>query len=550
MKIFRNRETRCFVARLLPAAGMMLLLSVTQAPAWGQQYEDHKLVAFDNAEDDSFGDAVALSGDVALIGAPWSDAGFERSGSAYVYRYDLGSGTWVTEAKLIASDAERSRLFGWSVAVEGDRAMVSSPGGSGAVYEFRYDAVSGTWNEENKLVPSDIQPLDFFGRHIALDGDLLLVGEDGPGFKGAAYLFRYDSGSGTWNEEQKLLASDGQPDDSFGFSVDICDSVALIGAMSSDDWGFHSGSAYVFRYDSGSATWKEEQKLLASDGAYYDQFGWSVAMSADLLLIGANRADYTGEESGAVYAIQYDSGSGTWIEKQKFVAADTGTDDFFGSSVALSGDLALIGAKYSLNGAGRTGEAYKFRYDPGSETWKEEAKLSTLDGLDGDEFGQAVAISGDTFLIGAPEDDIDVLNCGSAYIFGALGPFAVDVKINGQDGPVFLTLADTITCTIDISAGSHAGTPVDVWALAIYGYAATSVWSCGNYGAPSWSRGWNEVFFTGGLVDMTETLFNAPVPNQPAGFWSVYLLVDMNPDGLLDVGDVLEFDDVSIIVQP
>jgi len=379
--------------------------------------ELQKLLASDRAAVDEFGWSVAVDGDVALVGAYLDDDKGTDSGSVYVFSRD-GSGNW-TEQKLTASDGAAGDQFGWSVAVDGDVALVGAyldddnQGlSSGSAYVFIHDG-SGNWTEQ-KLTASDLAEADDFGWSVAVDGDVALVGARGDDDKGtdsgSVYVFSRD-GSGNWTE-QKLTASDGAIGDEFGRSVAVDGGVALVGAYLDDDKGTDSGSVYVFSRD-GSGNWTE-QKLTASDGAIGDDFGWSVAVDGDVALVGArdDDDDDKGINSGSVYVFSRD-GSGNWTE-QKLTASDGAIGDEFGRSVAVAGDVALVGARDDDKGI-NSGSVYVFSRD-GSGNWTEQ-KLTASDGAAADEFGWSVAVDGDVALVGAYQDFDNGITSGSAYIF-------------------------------------------------------------------------------------------------------------------------------------
>ena len=196
-----------------------------------------------------------------------------------------------TEHKLTASDGGSGDLFGRDVSIYGDIALVGAYGddengnSSGSAYVFRWDG--STWNEEHKLTASDGEENKFFGFDVSVYEDVALVGawgdNDNGNFSGSAYIFRWDGT--TWNEEQKLTPSDGAPSDFFGIDVSAHGDVALVGSFWDDDNDTNSGSAYVFRWDGNF--WNEEQKLTASDGTRSDGFGWAVALDSNIALIGA-----------------------------------------------------------------------------------------------------------------------------------------------------------------------------------------------------------------------------------------------------------------------
>jgi len=358
-----------------------------------------KLMASDGAADDYFGNAVALDGDTAVIGAYGDDEG---AGSAYVFRWD--GATWV-EHKLTASDGAADDYFGfYSVALDGDTAVIGATGDddlgdrSGSAYVFRWDGA--TWIE-HKLTASDGAAYDIFGVAVAVDGNTAVIGAYGDDEgAGSAYVFRWDGA--TWIEH-KLTASDGAAYDLFGSSVAVAGDTAVIGAYGDDEG---AGSAYVFRWD--GATWVEH-KLTASDGAADDRFGYSVAVDGNTAVIGAAGDDDLGISSGSAYVFRWDGA--TWVE-HKLTASDGAAYDRFGEAVALDGNTAVIGAAGFTNSAG---SAYVFVRD--GTTWTEQAKLTASDGAAYDYFGEAVALDGDTVVIGAYRDDDLGDDSGSAYVF-------------------------------------------------------------------------------------------------------------------------------------
>jgi nucleoside-specific outer membrane channel protein Tsx len=282
------------------------------------------------------------------------------AGAVYVFHYD---GTaWVEEAKLEASDAAANDAFGLSVAVAGDTAVVGAAldddGGSdsGSAYVFHYDGT--VWVEEAKLTPSDGAAFDQFGSSVAAAGDTIVVGarldDDNGSDSGSAYVFRYD---GTvWVEEAKLKASDGAPSDTFGNAVAVAGETAAVGAQFDDDNGADSGSAYVFRYD--GATWVEQAKLVASDGAPSDTFGNTVAVAGETVVVGAQFDDDNGTDAGLAYVFRYDGTA--WVEQAKLTPSDGTADDMFGGSVAVSGDTAVVGAALDDDNGSSSGSAYVF----------------------------------------------------------------------------------------------------------------------------------------------------------------------------------------------
>ncbi|MCK4657982.1 MAG: hypothetical protein KAV82_00535 [Phycisphaerae bacterium] len=304
-----------------------------------------KLLATDGAAEDRFGNnGVAIDGSVAVVGAHQHDHLGADAGAAYVFHYI--DGNWQAEARLLASDGAPGDYFGYSVGVSGDVIVVGAyfadhfGSNSGAAYVYRH--VGDAWEQEDKLVASDGESGDWLGYSVAVDGDVILVGasnsDDFGQWSGSAYIFRYSGG--TWAEEAKLLASDGAGNDFFGRRVALSGDVAVIGSHYNDELADNAGSAYVFHHDGG--TWSEEQKLLPADGESEEWFGYSVAVSGDVAVIGAYHDDDLGQFAGSVYVFEYTGSS--WTEVTKILADDGEAEDYFGRCVALSGDLAIIGA--------------------------------------------------------------------------------------------------------------------------------------------------------------------------------------------------------------
>jgi uncharacterized repeat protein (TIGR01451 family) len=366
-------------------------------------YLQYKLIAVDGAPFDDLGISVAFSGDTALVGAFLAQVGTNSSqGAAYIF---TRSGTsWIFQQKLTASDGAQNNEFGISVALSGDTALVGASYATvgsntyqGAAYVFTR---SGTaWSQQQKLTApvDDGAAYDFFGNSVALSGNTALIGASfkkigSNTYQGAVYAFTR-SGA-TWSQQQKLTAADGAASDYFGYSVALSDNTALVGASYKKIGSNASqGKAYVFTR-SGSA-WSQVQELTAFDGAASDRFGGSVALSGNTALIGAPGVN---SQRGAAYVFAR-SGS-SWGQQQKLTAADGATYDLFGSSVALSGNTALVGAiTATVNGNVQQGAAYFFNRIGAS--WSLQQKLVDSGGASNNRFGSGVALSGDTAIVGA-----------------------------------------------------------------------------------------------------------------------------------------------------
>ena len=377
--------------------------------------EAQKLLASDGAERDFFGNSVSISGDVAVIGAVRDDDNGNNSGSAYVYVRD-GTGVWREQQKLTSSDGAVDDGFGRRVSLFEDAVVISTSVES--AYVFVSDSV-GVWHEQQKLTASDGASNVGFGNSVSLFGDTVVIGAAGDDINGnnfgSAYVFVRD-GASVWREQQKLTASDGTADVFFGNSVSLFEDTAVIGAQS--DGEFETGSAYVFVRD-GTGLWSEQQKLTASDDFGFDNFGRSVSIDGDTIMIGSYRLDNC-DFCGSVYVFLR-TNTGVWREQQKLSASDGEINDQFGNSVSQSGKMAVIGANSNFNNGIESGSAYVFvRSSAG--VWSEQQKLTASDGATFDFFGDSVSIFEDTVVIGAVFDDDNGSGSGSTYVFEASDP--------------------------------------------------------------------------------------------------------------------------------
>jgi len=409
-------------------AGAVLLCA---APARAQvPCEAAKLLASDPDDDDRFGQAVSLDGEVALVGAFKHDDQGLNSGSAYVFRFD--GATWVFEQELVALDGGSSDRFGWSVAVSGNVAVIGAledddlGSNAGAAYVFRFNGVS--WMQKQKLTASDGFAGDEFGTFVAIDGDLAAIGanqdDDGGAESGSAYVFRFDGVS--WSQEQKLVAAGDQAGDSFGTSVAVAGERVVVGAPLEDQAGSASGAAYVFAFD--GTSWGQEVKFLPSGLTSNDRFGYSVGIDGTGALVGAFNDSPSGPTSGSAFVFRRVGTS--WSEEQKLIASDGAVADAFGWSVSIEGDVVVVAARLEDSGGLDSGAAYVYRRDPDSGLWGDEGKFVGGDSAANDSFAYSLSLSQDRVLCGAwADDDNGFDESGSAYVF--LGTAGVDCDANG-----------------------------------------------------------------------------------------------------------------------
>lgn len=398
-------------------AALLINLSICFNLAWSSPQQIYSDLLLNG---DSYGSAVDANSNFAIVGAPGTDAQYSSSGAAYIYQ-KVGN-SWINEVRVIPSDGYSSGTFGNSVAISDSFAVVGAERNyhngnfSGAAYIFKFDGT--TWNQTQKLIPSFISSSNYFGSSVAISDSLICVGAEGysdnGSYAGSAYIFKYDGTS--WVEEAKLLASDGFNDDRFGTSVDIDNDKVVIGSYRDDDNGGDSGSAYVFEYDGGD--WNETAKLLASDGNSSDEFGRSVAISNNYIIVGAWFDDDNGSNSGSAYVFHFDGTN--WNEEIKFSPNTTDSNDYFGYSVDITNGYAIVGSpRDHFNGINaELGSAYVYKLNGSS--WGFDSILIPNYFQSNNYysyFGNAVCITPNFSFVGASQYFLNTNNAGNAFSF-------------------------------------------------------------------------------------------------------------------------------------
>jgi hypothetical protein len=281
--------------------------------------------------------------------------------------------------------------------------------------------------ETVKLTASDGAAEEYFGRSVSISGDSLVVGAPKHPGGGAAYLFERDEGgAGNWGQVTKLSASDGAAISWFGRTVAISSDTVVAGARADEaHGGQQSGSAYVFeKPETGWADTTETAKLTASCGALYDHLAEYVANSGDVVVVSAGGDDDNGLSAGAAYVfVKPGAGWTDMTETAKLTASDGAASDSLGSSVAISSDAVIVGARQDSDAGMFSGSAYLFvKPHSGWASMTETAKMTASDAAAQDYFGWSTAISGSTAVVGSSADDDSGDNSGSAYVFSTFTP--------------------------------------------------------------------------------------------------------------------------------
>jgi len=366
-----------------------------------------KLIAPDAQDDLWFGYRVAVDGEYAVIGCGFADL--------YVFQR-VSFNEWNGGIKLVSPGSRSSVAIDNGYIVAGSSGNDTKATDAGAVKVF-YEIGDNAWDTGVMLFAPDAEESDYFGYSVDIDGDYIVVGaygEDTNGTdSGAAYVF-HRIGVNGWDEGVKLEAFDGEASDNFGYSVAISGDYIVVGAPYEDEAGTDAGAIYVF-HRTGTNAWDLGTKILSSDGEAGDDFGYSVGIDGDYIIAGAIFENSKGYRAGAAYVFQRGDGT-SWNTGTKIVAPDGAAIDYFGSSVAIDGEFIVVGAHVDDNENGTdAGGIYLFSH-AGDNDWSFEAKIVAPGGTDNDYFGRSVDINGKYIIAGAYGNDAEGSNAGASYI--------------------------------------------------------------------------------------------------------------------------------------
>jgi len=427
-----------------PLIAVQAVLAVVSAASAQPLFEDDKLTANDGAASDRLGTAVAIDGPTIALGADGDDtASASEVGSVYLFNANTGQQV----RKITHPTATAFAYFGYSVDVDGGSVAVGAPritgsGNTDPGEAFLFDAATGSQLFE--FFPSDPNPDDGFGHDVAISDGVAVVGaprNSSDGFNaGAAYLFDTTTGLQT----ARLASDDIDQFHEFGWSVDISDNTVIVGAPGADgSLNGISGAAYLFDATTGQQIAKLNPPVSPPD----DRFGYAVAIDGNIAVVGTK----VSQSGWAAYVFD--------IAAQQRIAILTPSDgepsDFFAESVAVYGNTVVVGAWGDDDGGGQAGAAYIFDATTGDEL----AKLLASDNLPGDAFGFSVAITNDRAVAGAPfRNEQGAGNVGAAYVYDYYaaivcpGDATGDGLVNADDLLVVLAAFGT-----SVSGGAGAG---------------------------------------------------------------------------------------------
>lgn len=394
----------------------------------------HQVVAGDDLADfATFGNAVSIDGNVAVVGSPQTNPLGDAVGPGAAYVYVRTAAGWTQAQKLDADDGVLGDNFGIAVAVQGDtilvgayKAAIGDHDQQGAVYVFR--PLAGAWTQTQKLSPDDADAGRLFGAWISLDGDHALVstpagmmGDD----PGSAPVYALHRDAGQWAITQRLDADDYVAGDVFGYQTALHGTTAMIGAPGAAvDGNPAVGAVYAFHYADGS--WSQGQKLGPSGVSDMSAFGWAVVFDGTTALFGAPFTT-VGDNAMQGAAYLFDLDGDVWTQTQKLTQASGLEFDRLGSTLALSGHTAIVGTPWvtEVDGAPAFGAAWVYAGTAEDGFVQQATLLPTGDEVTA--FAYVATMNGSTLLLGAPIDG--TTSRGYAVFYSPDRVFA-----NGFDG--------------------------------------------------------------------------------------------------------------------
>ena len=402
---------------------LLFLAAVLSLPVWCAAevswYASTKIdpPRFDDSK--FMGTVLAVSDGTLLAGQPNAIG----AGGATVYELDEGTGEWVRMQKLEPADPAFSFSFGSATAIWGDTLVIGASQynyDDGRVHVYDRDPVTRFWTKTTVLEATDPEPPRYFGTSVAIHEDTIAVGAphttNSSEETGAVYLFKRDPETGTWDRDTRLV-SNGGINDEFGISVALEKDRLVVGAEEDEEVDRYNGAVYVFDRDVQTATWDLTEKLVASDASFGSFLGHSVAIDGSTLVSGAYAADWPEFNAGAVYVFEYDDSIETWSETAKFERAEGAEWDLFGISVAVSGDTIVAGADGVESFGITAGAAFVFERDSETGVWNPTGNLVAPNRKDSDAFGSSVATENGIVFVGAPGDDEPIFSSGTVHLF-------------------------------------------------------------------------------------------------------------------------------------
>jgi hypothetical protein len=356
-----------------------------------------------------FGRSVSISGDYAIVGAPGDSDGGYLTGSAAIFKRNVSSGAWEQQGSKLTIPGTLN-YFGRSVSISGDYAIVGAPQTNiGFAAIFKRNVSSGAWEQQGPTLSLSGSGQQNFGHSVSISGDYAVVGAPNDDGSGSATIYKRNSSTGAWETQlPKLTNISIEPGDKFGTSVAISGDYAIVGAPNDDHDGdgmSNIGSATIFKRNASTGVWEHQTpKLTNPNAAEGDNFGTSVAISGDYAIVGANNDDEGGfTNNGSVAVFKRNASTGAWVQQgTKLTNPIAASNDEFGYSVAIAGDYAIVGAIWDDEGSGLTNNGSATIYRRYGYIWRVVQKFNHPGSQYDDRFGSSIAIDNiGRFLVGA-----------------------------------------------------------------------------------------------------------------------------------------------------
>lgn len=407
------------VTRAMNRLALVILL-IAACQAGKLKWDEDHLIGSDSVAGDYFGQSLAMSGDRLVVGAYGDDDLGFNSGSVYVFQRS-GNG-WVQEAKLLPDHGSSGEYFGHSVAMDGNIIIVGAYGtmsasgtDTGAVYIYEFHTVRKKWQFKQRVTANTPNMEDSFGTAVSISGGVFVVGaynSNNAGMKaGAAHVYEYTGR--TWALAAVIQADDGIVGDRFGRAVAVSGGTIAVGAyLANVDRYNNAGAVYTFGKDQ-DGKWAQQVKVAPKYSCEGEAFGFSLALDGDILAVGAYGATDSGVDSGAVYIFHVSVLNVTQVKR--LTSPVPLEHEYFGYSISLDHHVLAVGAH---NNGARQGHVYVFDHAFDGVWWNLRTSFSTDAGQAMDYYGQTVANTGNNVLVGAYYTDRhDQTAVGAAYVY-------------------------------------------------------------------------------------------------------------------------------------
>ena len=369
-----------------------------------QMLQQQKLIPSNGDHQDEFATSFSISGNQVIIGAPYAGSNDkEYFGTGLAYIYELISGTWQQKAVLMADDATKRSRFGRTVAIDGNRALVSatfknigSKGLVGKVYEF--EKISGIWSQVNTISATVLINGQRFGSSIQLSGDITYIaalGEDNGSNSLVGSVYVLEKQGNSWVETAHIVPDSIVDNSAFGNKIIVHNNLLYIAS-----YGIGTIKGKVFVYENQAGTWTKIHEIQATDVEAGDRFGYDISIDGNNLLISSLNDSHTSPtalDAGSVYLFEYNNNS--WTQTHKFIANDASDSDKFGYSVSINANQILIGAPSDDDNGINTGSVYVYNFS--NNQWNFLMKLHSVDNTEGGNYGNAIHQVGINSWIGS-----------------------------------------------------------------------------------------------------------------------------------------------------